>query len=138
MMRDKIKAGIAIAGGIFTKIKAYLWAFVAVVILGQAFYIWVQQGTIEKKDLEYQILAGQHKELAGYVGIQNKAIEGMAIDEAKANKKFEAAKTSITQTYQALVDKYKNTPKNKQCEIIIEQNRKEYNEDKGVGYEENI
>ncbi|MDD5406027.1 MAG: hypothetical protein PHE73_03675 [Sulfurovaceae bacterium] len=117
-------------------VQMYLWIAVGIIILGQGFYIYTQNKDLERKDLEYKVLIGQHKNLADAVGKQNKAIEGMAIDEAKANKKFEAAKASIKQTYQALVDKYKNTPKDKQCEIIIEQNRKEYEEDKGVGYEE--
>ena len=128
-MFDKIKL-------FFSAVQMYLWIAVGVIILGQGFFIYLQNKDLDRKDLEYKLLLGQHSELAGYVGIQNAAIDKIKIDEAKANKKFETAKASIKQTYQALVDKYKNTPKDKQCEIIIEQNRKYYEEDKGVGYED--
>lgn len=121
----------------FVQFKIYFFIAIGVIILGQAYYIWMQKGSIEKKDLEYQILVGQHKNLAGYVGIQNSAIDKMKIDKAKAEKQFQTAKNNLSNKYDALVEKYKNTPDNKKCAIIIEQNRKEYEEDKGVGYEEN-
>lgn len=119
----------------FTQFKMYFFIAIGVIILGQSFIIWTKNKDLEKKDLEYQILLGQHKNLAGYVGIQNNAIDKMKIDEAKAEKQFKSAKANIENKYDALVEKYKDAPEDKECAIITERNQKYYEEDKGVGYE---
>ncbi|MGW8169616.1 MAG: hypothetical protein ACWGHH_06395 [Sulfurovaceae bacterium] len=124
------------------------YRIVIVALLGFIAFMYIGQWSRDKEiknlgaDLnkskgEYKLLLGQHKNLADAVDIQNAAIDKMKTDEAKAEKEFKAEKTSITKEYEALVAKYKDTPQDKKCAVILERNRKYYQEDKGVGYEEN-
>lgn len=85
----------------------------------------------------YGLLIAQHQALAENVIIQNKAIDKMKIDEVKAKEDLAKFKIVSSKKYDALVEQYKDTTQDKQCEIIINRNRKYYEEDKGVGYEEN-
>lgn len=136
-MFDKVKLVINSASNFLNSIKIWLMIIVGVIIVGQGFIIWIKNNDIEKKDLNYQILLGQHKNLADAVHIQNAAIDKLKIDEAKAEKQFQIAKTNIENKYEDLLVKYKDTPQDKKCAIILERNRKYYEEDKGVNYEEN-